>query len=148
MCQGSTGDERLLAEPGSHRCAFTADGYFRAGDIGAFDAAGYLKIVDRKKDMILVSGFNVYPNEVEAVAATCAGIAECACVGAPDEKTGEAVKLFLVKAPGATVSEADVITHCRRQLAAYKVPKQVCFLEVLPKSPVGNILRKDLRELP
>src|SRR6516164_10891045 len=94
---------------------------------------GRVRIVDRKKDMILVSGFNVYPNEVEAVAATCAGIADCACVGAPDEKTGEAVKLFLVKAPGATVSEADVITHCRRQLAAYKVPKQVCFLEVLPK---------------
>ena len=135
-------------DPKATAAAFTTDGYFRTGDIGVFDAAGYLKIVDRKKDMILVSGFNVYPNEVEAVAATCAGIAECACVGAPDEKTGEAVKLFLVKAPGATVSEADVITHCRRQLAAYKVPKQVCFLEVLPKSPVGKILRKDLRELP
>ena len=135
-------------DPKATAAAFTTDGYFRTGDIGVFDAAGYLRIVDRKKDMILVSGFNVYPNEVEAVAATCAGIADCACVGAPDEKTGEAVKLFLVKAPGATVSEADVITHCRRQLAAYKVPKQVCFLEVLPKSPVGKILRKDLRELP
>jgi long-chain acyl-CoA synthetase len=128
--------------------AFTMDGYFRTGDIGVFDAAGYLKIVDRKKDMILVSGFNVYPNEVEAVAATCAGIAECACVGVSDEKTGEAVRLFLVKAPGATVSEADVIAHCRRQLAAYKVPKQVRFLEALPKSAVGKILRKDLRALP
>src|SRR6516165_8867176 len=134
--------------PEATTSAFTTDGYFRTGDIGVFDAAGYLKIVDRKKDMILVSGFNVYPNEVEAVAPACAGIAECACVGAPDEKTGEAVRLFLVKAPGATVSEADVITHCRRQLAAYKVPKQVCFLEVLPKSPVGKILRKDLRQLP
>ena len=134
--------------PEATAAAFTADGYFRTGDIGAFDAAGYLKIVDRKKDMILVSGFNVYPNEVEAVAATCAGIAECACVGAPDEKTGEAVRLFLVKAPGASVSQADVIAHCRRQLAAYKVPKQVRFLEALPKSAVGKILRKDLRELP
>jgi len=128
--------------------AFTTDGYFRTGDIGIFDAAGYLKIVDRKKDMILVSGFNVYPNEIEAVVATCAGIAECACVGAPDETTGEAVRLFLVKAPGATVSQAEVIAHCRRQLAAYKVPKQVRFLEALPKSAVGKILRKDLRALP
>jgi long-chain acyl-CoA synthetase len=98
--------------------------------------------------MILVSGFNVYPNEVEAVAATCAGIAECACVGAPDDKTGETVRLFLVTAPAATVSEADVIAHCRRELAAYKVPKQVRFLEALPKSAVGKILRRDLRELP
>jgi long-chain acyl-CoA synthetase len=98
--------------------------------------------------MILDSGFNVYPNEIEAVVATCAGIAECACVGAPDETTGEAVRLFLVKAPGATVSQAEVIAHCRRQLAAYKVPKQVRFLEALPKSAVGKILRKDLRALP
>jgi len=98
--------------------------------------------------MIIVSGFNVYPNEVEAVAAACSGIAECACVGAPDEKTGEAVRLFLVKAQDATVGEADVIAHCRRKLAAYKVPKQVCFLEALPKSAVGKILRKDLRALP
>ena len=137
--------------PEATAAAFTADGYFRTGDIGAFDAAGYLKIVDRKKDMILVSGFNVYPNEVEAVAATCAGIAECVCVGAPDEKTGEAVRLFLVKAPGASVSQANVIAHCRQQLAAYKVPKQVRFLEALPKSAVpastqnarsGNSARK------
>jgi len=134
--------------PEATAAAFTTEGYFRTGDIGVFDAAGYLKIVDRKKDMILVSGFNVYPNEVEAVAASCAGTAECACVGVPDEKTGEAVRLFLVKAPGATVSEADVIAHCRRQLAAYKVPKQVRFLEALPKSAVGKILRKDLRALP
>jgi long-chain acyl-CoA synthetase len=134
--------------PEANASAFTRDGYFRTGDIGVFDAAGYLKIVDRKKDMILVSGFNVYPNEVEAVAAACAGIAECACVGAPDEKTGEAVRLFLVKAPGTTLSEAEVIAHCRRQLAAYKVPRQVRFLEALPKSAVGKILRRDLRALP
>src|SRR5215472_17004952 len=134
--------------PEATDAAFTKDAYFRTGDIGVFDAAGYLKIVDRKKDMIIVSGFNVYPNEVEAVAAACSGIAECACVGAPDEKTGEAVRLFLVKAQDATVGEADVIAHCRRKLAAYKVPKQVCFLEALPKSAVGKILRKDLRALP
>ena len=94
-----------------------------------FDEKGFLKIVDRKKDMIIVSGFNVYPNEVEAVAAACAGVAECACVGRPDEKTGEAVRLFVAKAPGATLTEADVIAHCRRELAAYKVPKEVRFLD-------------------
>ena len=88
-------------KPEANAAAFTADGYFRTGDIGVFDAKGFLKIVDRKKDMIIVSGFNVYPNEVEAVAASCPGVAECACVGAPDEKTGETVRLFVAKAPGA-----------------------------------------------
>ena len=112
-----------------------------------FDDKGYLKIVDRKKDMIIVSGFNVYPNEVEAVAAACAGVAECACVGRPDDKTGEAVRLFVAKASGASLSEDDLIAHCRRELAAYKVPKDVRFLDALPKSAVGKILRRDLRGL-
>jgi long-chain acyl-CoA synthetase len=134
--------------PRANADAFTADGYFRTGDIGVFDAKGFLKIVDRKKDMIIVSGFNVFPNEVEAIAAGCAGVAECACVGRPDEKTGEAVRLFVAKAAGATLTEADVIAHCRRELAAYKVPKEVRFLDALPKSNVGKILRKDLRGLP
>jgi long-chain acyl-CoA synthetase len=134
-------------KPDANAAAFTADGYFRTGDIGVFDAKGFLKIVDRKKDMIIVSGFNVYPNEVEAVAAACAGVAECACVGKPDKKTGETVRLFIAKAPGATLCEQDVITHCRRELAAYKVPKEVRFLDTLPKSNVGKILRKDLRAL-
>jgi long-chain acyl-CoA synthetase len=135
-------------KPQANADAFTADGYFRTGDIGVFDASGFLKIVDRKKDMIIVSGFNVFPNEVEAIAAACAGVAECACVGRPDEKTGEAVRLFVAKAPGATLTEADVIAHCRRQLSAYKIPKEVRFLDALPKSNVGKILRKDLRGLP
>jgi len=135
-------------KPEANAAAFTADGYFRTGDIGIFDEKGFLKIVDRKKDMIIVSGFNVYPNEVEAVAAACAGVAECACVGKPDERTGEAVRLFVAKAPGATLSEGDVIAHCRRQLTAYKVPKEVYFLDALPKSNVGKILRKDLRTRP
>jgi long-chain acyl-CoA synthetase len=135
-------------KPEANAAAFTADGYFRTGDIGVFDADGFLRIVDRKKDMIIVSGFNVYPNEIEAVAAACAGVAECACVGKPDDKTGEAVRLFVAKAPGASLSETDVIAHCRRELTAYKVPKEVCFLEALPKSNVGKILRKDLRALP
>jgi long-chain acyl-CoA synthetase len=134
-------------KPEANAAAFTADGYFRTGDVGVFDARGFLKIVDRKKDMIIVSGFNVYPNEVEAVAAACAGVAECACVGKPDEKTGEAIALFVAKIPGALLTEADVIAHCRRELTAYKVPKEVRFLEALPKSNVGKILRKDLRTL-
>src|SRR5262245_8750533 len=120
-------------KPQANADAFTADGYFRTGDIGVFDAQGFLKIVDRKKDMIIVSGFNVFPNEVEAIAAACAGVAECACVGRPDEKTGEAVRLFVAKAPGATLTETDLIAHCRRQLSDYKVPREVRFLDDLTK---------------
>jgi long-chain acyl-CoA synthetase len=135
-------------KPEANAAAFTADGYFRTGDVGVFDERGFLKIVDRKKDMIIVSGFNVYPNEVEAVASACAGVAECACVGKPDDKTGEAVRLFVAKAANATLTEADVIAHCRKELAAYKVPKEVRFLETLPKTNVGKILRKDLRTMP
>ena len=134
-------------KPQANAAAFTADSYFRTGDIGVFDAQGFLKIVDRKKDLIIVSGFNVFPNEVEAIAAACPGVAECACVGKPDEKTGEAVRLFVTKAPGAMLTEADLIAHCRCQLAAYKVPREVRFLDALPKSNVGKILRKDLRGL-
>jgi long-chain acyl-CoA synthetase len=135
-------------KPDANAVAFTHDGYFRTGDIGVFDARGFLRIVDRKKDMIIVSGFNVYPNEVEAVAAACSGVAECACVGKPDEKTGEAVRLFVATAPGATLTADDVVAHCRRELAAYKVPKEVRFLDALPKSNVGKILRRDLRAIP
>jgi long-chain acyl-CoA synthetase len=134
-------------KPEANAAAFTPDGYFRTGDIGIFNEQGFLKIVDRKKDMIIVSGFNVYPNEVEAVAAACTGVAECACVGRPDEKTGEAVRLFVTQARGATLTETAVIAHCRRELAPYKVPKEVRFLEALPKSNVGKILRKDLRAI-
>jgi long-chain acyl-CoA synthetase len=134
-------------KPDANAAAFTADGYFRTGDVGVFDERGYLRIVDRKKDMIIVSGFNVYPNEVEAIAAACAGVAECACVGRPDEKTGEAIVLFVAKLTGAELNDVDVIAHCRRELTAYKVPKEVRFLDGLPKSNVGKILRKDLRAL-
>ncbi|MEZ5726735.1 MAG: AMP-binding protein [Burkholderiaceae bacterium] len=132
-------------KPEANAAAFTADGYFRTGDIGVFDERGFLKIVDRKKDMILVSGFNVFPNEVEAVASALAGVAECACIGRPDEKTGEAVVLFVVRASGSTVSVDDVIAHCRAALAAYKVPREVRFVDELPKSAVGKILRRELR---
>jgi long-chain acyl-CoA synthetase len=135
-------------KPEANAAAFTTDGYFRTGDIGVFDDRGFLKIVDRKKDMVIVSGFNVFPNEVEEVASACPGVAECACVGVPDEKTGEAVKLFVAKLPNSNVSEEDVIAHCRTGLTSYKVPKIVRFIDALPKSAVGKILRRELRNLP
>src|SRR5882757_2959990 len=133
-------------KPEANALAFTTDGYFRTGDVGVFDAKGFLKIVDRKKDMIIVSGFNVYPNEVEAVATGCPGVIECACIGVNDDKTGEAVKLFVVKAPNATLTTQDLIAHCRKEMTAYKTPKIVEFLDALPKSNVGKILRRELRE--
>jgi long-chain acyl-CoA synthetase len=101
--KGPAGDARLLEPARGERGRLHPDGYFKTGDVGVFDERGFLKIVDRKKDMVLVSGFNVYPNEVEAVATACPGVAECACIGVPDDKTGEAVKLFVVKAPGAAL---------------------------------------------
>jgi long-chain acyl-CoA synthetase len=134
-------------KPEANAEAFTADGYFRTGDIGMFDERGFLKIVDRKKDMIIVSGFNVYPNEVEAVAAACDGVAECACVGVPDAKTGEAVCLYVVKRPGMPLDADAMIAHCRAQMTAYKVPRHVRFVDWLPKSAVGKILRRELRNL-
>jgi long-chain acyl-CoA synthetase len=134
-------------QPEANAAAFTDDGFFRTGDIGTFDAEGFLRIVDRKKDMILVSGFNVYPNEIEAVATACPGVVECACIGVPDERTGEAVKLFVVKAPAAVLSDADVVAFCRKELTAYKVPKIVRIVETLPKSTVGKVLRRELRDM-
>src|SRR5512145_717991 len=122
----------------------TADGFFRTGDIGMVDERGYFRIVDRKKDMILVSGFNVYPNEVEDVVANMDGILECAAVGIPDEKAGEAVKLVIVKKNPA-VTEADVRAYCEAHLTGYKRPKVVEFRTELPKTPVGKILRRELR---
>jgi len=134
-------------KPEANATAFTPDGYFRTGDIGQFDERGFLKIVDRKKDMILVSGFNVYPTEIEAVVSALPGVAECACVGASDEKTGEAVQLYIVKAADATLEEADVTAYCRKELAGYKVPKHIRFVALLPKSNVGKILRRELRDI-
>jgi len=123
----------------------TADGYFRTGDIGVVDNRGYFKIVDRKKDMILVSGFNVYPNEVEDVVTQMPGILECAAVGVVDAKAGEAVKLVIVKS-NAAVTEADVRAYCEANLTGYKRPKVVEFRTELPKTPVGKILRRELRD--
>ena len=125
--------------------AFTADGFFKSGDIGVMDARGYTKIVDRKKDMILVSGFNVYPNEIEEVIASHPGVLECAVIGVPDAKSGEAVKAFVVK-KDPNVSAEDIIKFSATQLTAYKVPKQIEFRTDLPKTNVGKILRRELRD--
>ncbi|HVL34622.1 MAG TPA: long-chain-fatty-acid--CoA ligase [Burkholderiales bacterium] len=121
------------------------DGFFRTGDIGVMDEKGFIRIIDRKKDMILVSGFNVYPNEIEQVVAMHPGVLECAAVGVADEHSGEAPKVFVVrKDPGLT--ERDVLEHCRKELTAYKRPKHVEFRAELPKTNVGKILRRALRE--
>ena len=123
----------------------TADGFFRSGDIGIVDERGYFKIVDRKKDMILVSGFNVYPNEIEEVVTQMPGILECAAVGVADAKAGEAVKLVIVR-KDPTVTEAAVRLYCEANLTGYKRPKIVEFRNDLPKSPIGKILRRELRD--
>jgi long-chain acyl-CoA synthetase len=125
----------------------TADGFFKSGDIGIMDERGYTRIVDRKKDMILVSGFNVYPNEVEGVVAAHPGVLECACVGVPDSATGEAVKLFVVRRDPALTAE-QLMEYCREQLTAYKKPKFIEFRNDLPKTNVGKILRRELRDEP
>ncbi|HXQ08092.1 MAG TPA: AMP-binding protein, partial [Bradyrhizobium sp.] len=123
----------------------TADGYFRTGDIGVMTPDGYTKIVDRKKDMILVSGFNVYPNEIEEVIASHPGVLECAVIGVVDPRSGEAVKAFVVK-KDPNVTAEDIIKFCGTQLTNYKVPKQIEFRTSLPKTNVGKILRRELRD--
>ncbi|KVQ18348.1 long-chain fatty acid--CoA ligase [Burkholderia cepacia] len=122
-----------------------ADGFFKTGDVGVMDARGYVKIVDRKKDMILVSGFNVYPNEVEDVVASHPGVFEVAAVGVPDEHSGEAVKLFVVKKDPA-LTDKDILAYCKERLTGYKRPKLVEFRTELPKTNVGKILRRELRD--
>ena len=131
-------------KPEENAKAFTPDGYLRTGDIGEMDARGYTRIVDRKKDMILVSGFNVYPNELENVISLCPGVVECAAIGIPDEKQGEAIKVFVVK-NDPTLTEEGVASHCRQNLTGYKMPKYIEFRDELPKSNVGKILRRELR---
>jgi long-chain acyl-CoA synthetase len=125
--------------------AMTPDGYFKTGDIATMDARGYLRIVDRKKDMIIVSGFNVYPNEIESIVMMHEGVVECAVVGVPDRKSGEAVKLYVVRRD-ERLKASQLIAHCRAQLAGYKCPREVEFRTELPKSSVGKILRRELRD--
>lgn len=124
---------------------FTSDGFLKTGDIGLMDERGYVKMVDRKKDMIVVSGFKVYPNEVEDVVASCPGVLECAVVGVYDPSSGEAVKLFVVTKDSA-LNERQLLDFCRERLTAYKIPKSIEFRAELPKSIVGKILRRELRE--
>jgi long-chain acyl-CoA synthetase len=125
--------------------AISPDGFFATGDVGVMDERGFVRIVDRKKDMILVSGFNVYPNEVEGEIAKHPGVLEVAAVGVPDDYQGEAVKVFIVKKdPGLT--EADIRSHCEKVLTGYKRPKHIAFRAELPKTNVGKILRRALRD--
>jgi long-chain acyl-CoA synthetase len=121
------------------------DGWLRTGDIAQMDERGFLYLLDRKKDMIIVSGFNVYPNEVEEIIASHPGVREVAVIGVPSEKTGEMVKAFVVKKDPKLTAE-DLINYCRGQLTAYKVPKQIEFRDHLPKSNVGKVLRRALRD--
>jgi long-chain acyl-CoA synthetase len=121
------------------------DGFLRTGDIGIMDEKGFIRIVDRKKDMILVSGFNVYPNEVEQVVAMHPGVLECAVIGVPDEHSGEVPKVYVVR-KDPQLNEQDVLEHCRKELTGYKRPKYVEFRTELPKTNVGKILRRALRE--
>ncbi len=131
-------------QPAENESAFTADRFMRTGDIGIMDEQGFTRIVDRKKDMILVSGFNVFPNELENVISLCPGVVECAAIGIADEKQGEAIKVFVVKSE-PTLSEDDVAKYCRQNLTGYKVPKYIEFRDELPKTNVGKILRRELR---
>ena len=131
-------------QPAETAAAFTADGFMRTGDIAVMQEDGYSRIVDRKKDMILVSGFNVFPNELENVISLCPGVVECAAVGVPDEKQGEAIKVFVVR-KDASLNEDTVMRFCQDQLTGYKRPKYIEFRESLPKTNVGKILRRELR---
>jgi len=131
-------------QPEENKRAFTADGFMRTGDVGIMDERGYTKIVDRKKDMILVSGFNVFPSELENVISLCEGVLECAVIGIPDDKQGEAIKVFVVK-DDPHLSEEDVAKYCQHNLTGYKRPKYIEFRDELPKSNVGKVLRRELR---
>jgi acyl-CoA synthetase (AMP-forming)/AMP-acid ligase II len=132
-------------QPEETAAAFTNDGFLRTGDIAVMEHDGHFRIVDRKKDMILVSGFNVFPNELENVVSMCPGIVECAAIGVPDEKQGEAIKLFVVRSD-ISVAEDVVHRYCNEHLTGYKRPKYVEFRESLPKTNVGKILRRQLRD--
>lgn len=131
-------------QPEENKKAFTDDGFMRTGDIGIMDERGYTKIVDRKKDMIIVSGFNVFPNELENVISLCPGVVECAAVGVADAKQGEAIKVFVVKNDSG-MTEEQVMSFCRQNLTGYKIPKYIEFRDDLPKTNVGKILRRELR---
>jgi long-chain acyl-CoA synthetase len=123
------------------------DGWLKTGDVGYLDARGFITLTDRKKEIILVSGFNVYPNEIEGVVATHPGVLECGVVGVPDAKTGEAVMVVIVR-KDPDLTRESVIEHCRARLTGYKIPRHVEFRDALPKSTIGKVLRRELRGAP
>jgi long-chain acyl-CoA synthetase len=128
------------------RSAFDAEGFFLTGDVGTMDGQGFVRVLERKKDVVIVGGFNVYPSEVETVALAHEAVAECACVGVADVNAGQAVRLFVVCQPGATLTASQLLAHCRRSLTGYKLPRQIVFLEALPRTSVGKVSRPLLRE--
>jgi long-chain acyl-CoA synthetase len=132
--------------PEETAAVMTQDGFLRTGDIATMDERGYLRIVDRLKDMILVSGFNVYPNEIEDVVSLHDGVAEVAAIGRPDAASGEAVHVCVVRRD-PRLGVREVLAHCRQHLTGYKMPRHVHFFDELPKSPVGKVLRRQLREM-
>jgi long-chain acyl-CoA synthetase len=132
-------------QPAETAKVMMADGFLRTGDLAAIDEAGFVRIVDRKKDLIIVSGFNVYPNELEEVMAMCPGVLEAAAFGVPDSESGQAVKVAVVK-KNPDLTAQQVIAHCRKHLTGYKIPRHVEFREELPKSPIGKVLRRVLGE--
>ncbi len=131
-------------QPAENEKTFTRDGFMRTGDIGIMDERGYTRIIDRKKDMIIVSGFNVFPNEPENVISLCPGVVECAAIGIADDKQGEAIKVFVVK-NDPTLTEDELSAYCKQHLTGYKRPKYIEFRDDLPKTNVGKILRRELR---
>jgi long-chain acyl-CoA synthetase len=130
---------------GETEAAFLDDGWFRTGDVAYADDEGFLHLVDRKKDLIIVSGFNVFPKEVEEVVATHPAVAECAVVGVPDERTGEAVRVLVVLRRGTKATQEEIVEHCRATLARFKCPREVMFVDRLPKHVTGKLMRRDLR---
>jgi long-chain acyl-CoA synthetase len=139
--------QQYWQQPEETAKVLTSDGWLRTGDIGVMDHGGYLRVTDRMKDIIIVSGFNVYPTEVEGVIASLAGVTDCAVVGIPDAVTGEAVKAFLV-CRGADLSAAAIIAHCQQNLTNYKVPKFIEFRSDLPRTSIGKVSRRELRTNP
>jgi long-chain acyl-CoA synthetase len=130
--------------PDETAAVLTEDGWLRTGDVAVLEPTGYIRIVDRKKDLINVSGFKVFPNEVESVVAEHPAVLECGCIGVPDQRTGQAVKIYVVLRPGAILSAQELVEFCRERLTPYKVPRQVEFRDSLPKSPIGKVLRREL----
>ena len=130
--------------PQETAAVLSEDGWLRTGDVAVLEPSGYIRIVDRKKDLINVSGFKVFPNEVESVVGEHPAVLECGCIGVPDERTGQAVKIFVVLRPGASLSAEELVAFCRERLTPYKVPRQVAFRESLPKSQIGKVLRREL----